>query len=102
MVDEIVRENRVVYGITTGFGKFARTVIGKDKLEYVLGTKNVSSYEMTILFLKGASNEPDPFARFGGGESAQSGEDEDASCPEDQRLGKGLFRNRSGDAATAH
>eukprot|EP00095_Tigriopus_kingsejongensis_P002256 maker-scaffold478_size161223-snap-gene-0.29 protein:Tk02256 transcript:maker-scaffold478_size161223-snap-gene-0.29-mRNA-1 annotation:"histidine ammonia-lyase" len=32
MVDEIVRENRVVYGITTGFGKFARTVIEPHKL----------------------------------------------------------------------
>jgi histidine ammonia-lyase len=36
MVDDIVKENRVVYGITTGFGKFARTVIEKDKLKYVL------------------------------------------------------------------
>ena len=33
MVDDIVKENRVVYGITTGFGKFARTVIEKDKLK---------------------------------------------------------------------
>eukprot|EP00094_Tigriopus_californicus_P002889 TCALIF_02786-PA protein Name:"Similar to Hal Histidine ammonia-lyase (Mus musculus)" AED:0.17 eAED:0.17 QI:40/0.36/0.41/1/0.72/0.75/12/0/632 len=33
MVDEIVRENRVVYGITTGFGKFARTVIDPLKLK---------------------------------------------------------------------
>jgi histidine ammonia-lyase len=33
MVDEIVKENRVVYGITTGFGKFARTVIAKEKLK---------------------------------------------------------------------
>lgn len=33
MVDDIVKENRVVYGITTGFGKFARTVIEKSKLE---------------------------------------------------------------------
>jgi len=33
MVDEIVKENRTVYGITTGFGKFARTVIPKDKLK---------------------------------------------------------------------
>ena len=32
LIDEIVKENRVVYGITTGFGKFARTVIEKDKL----------------------------------------------------------------------
>ncbi len=37
MVDEIVRENRTVYGITTGFGKFARTVIPKDKLKCVSG-----------------------------------------------------------------
>lgn len=29
LIDEIVKENRVVYGITTGFGKFARTVIEK-------------------------------------------------------------------------
>lgn len=34
MVDDIVKENRVVYGITTGFGKFARTVIDKQKLQY--------------------------------------------------------------------
>lgn len=33
MVDDIVKENRTVYGITTGFGKFARTVIDKDKIE---------------------------------------------------------------------
>ena len=32
MVDDIVKENRVVYGITTGFGKFARTVIEPDSL----------------------------------------------------------------------
>lgn len=33
MVDNIVKENRVVYGITTGFGKFAKTVIDKAKLQ---------------------------------------------------------------------
>jgi histidine ammonia-lyase len=27
IIDDLVKENRVVYGITTGFGKFARTVI---------------------------------------------------------------------------
>lgn len=32
LVDEILASNQVVYGITTGFGKFARTVIEKDKL----------------------------------------------------------------------
>lgn len=34
LIDSIVKENRVVYGITTGFGKFARTVIEKGR--YVL------------------------------------------------------------------
>ena len=33
MVDDIVKENRVVYGITTGFGKFARCVIEPNKLK---------------------------------------------------------------------
>jgi histidine ammonia-lyase len=33
MVDEIVKEDRLVYGITTGFGKFARTRINKENLE---------------------------------------------------------------------
>nr|XP_044600733.1 histidine ammonia-lyase isoform X2 [Equus asinus] len=33
VIDSIVRENTVVYGITTGFGKFARTVIPINKLE---------------------------------------------------------------------
>lgn len=32
MVDDIVKANKVVYGISTGFGKFARTVIEKDML----------------------------------------------------------------------
>ena len=32
VIDNIVKENRVVYGITTGFGKFARTIIAKEKL----------------------------------------------------------------------
>ena len=33
VIDNIVKDNRVVYGITTGFGKFARTVIEKEKLK---------------------------------------------------------------------
>ncbi|KAJ8384349.1 hypothetical protein AAFF_G00206020 [Aldrovandia affinis] len=33
LLDKIVKENRVVYGITTGFGKFARTVIPISKLK---------------------------------------------------------------------
>ncbi|XP_059141196.1 histidine ammonia-lyase-like [Physella acuta] len=32
LVDDILNSNKVVYGITTGFGKFARTTIDKDKL----------------------------------------------------------------------
>jgi len=32
VIDKIVKDNRVVYGITTGFGKFARTIIEKEKL----------------------------------------------------------------------
>ncbi|KAM6960491.1 histidine ammonia-lyase [Aplochiton taeniatus] len=33
LIDTIVKENKVVYGITTGFGKFARTVIPVSKLK---------------------------------------------------------------------
>nr|XP_031539104.1 histidine ammonia-lyase isoform X3 [Vicugna pacos] len=33
VIDSIVKEKTVVYGITTGFGKFARTVIPTSKLE---------------------------------------------------------------------
>ncbi|XP_054476139.1 histidine ammonia-lyase [Anoplopoma fimbria] len=33
LLDRIVKENKVVYGITTGFGKFARTVIPVSKLK---------------------------------------------------------------------
>ncbi|XP_041966184.1 histidine ammonia-lyase isoform X1 [Alosa sapidissima] len=33
LLDTIVKENRIVYGITTGFGKFARTVIPVPKLK---------------------------------------------------------------------
>ncbi|XP_030625933.1 histidine ammonia-lyase isoform X2 [Chanos chanos] len=33
LLDTIVNENKVVYGITTGFGKFARTVIPVSKLK---------------------------------------------------------------------
>ena len=36
LIDNLVKENKTVYGITTGFGKFARTVIEKKKLEYVV------------------------------------------------------------------
>ncbi|WP_408646598.1 histidine ammonia-lyase [Vallitalea okinawensis] len=32
-VDKIVEEERVVYGITTGFGKFANVVISKDEVK---------------------------------------------------------------------
>ena len=33
LIDQIVKDNRVVYGITTGFGKFARTVIEKGRVD---------------------------------------------------------------------
>lgn len=33
LLDDIVRENKVVYGVTTGFGMFARVVISKEKLK---------------------------------------------------------------------
>lgn len=33
VIDRIIKEKTVVYGITTGFGKFARTVIPISKLE---------------------------------------------------------------------
>ena len=33
MVDDIVSQNKTVYGITTGFGKFARTVIDRTKIQ---------------------------------------------------------------------
>uniref|UniRef100_A0AAR2LWZ5 Histidine ammonia-lyase n=1 Tax=Pygocentrus nattereri TaxID=42514 RepID=A0AAR2LWZ5_PYGNA len=38
LLDTIVKEKKVVYGITTGFGKFARTVIPISKLKYSLGS----------------------------------------------------------------
>uniref|UniRef100_A0A8C0G991 Histidine ammonia-lyase n=1 Tax=Chelonoidis abingdonii TaxID=106734 RepID=A0A8C0G991_CHEAB len=36
VIERIVKEQTVVYGITTGFGKFARTVIPTSKLKYVV------------------------------------------------------------------
>ncbi|XP_074646941.1 histidine ammonia-lyase-like isoform X2 [Tubulanus polymorphus] len=33
LVDDIVRENKTVYGITTGFGKFARITIPPERIE---------------------------------------------------------------------
>jgi histidine ammonia-lyase len=33
VIDRAIAENRVVYGVTTGFGKFADVVIPRDKLE---------------------------------------------------------------------
>ena len=38
LIDDIVKENRVVYGITTGFGKFARTVIEKGMSKSSIGS----------------------------------------------------------------
>jgi histidine ammonia-lyase len=32
MLDEIVQENKAVYGVTTGFGNFANVRIENDKL----------------------------------------------------------------------
>ncbi|KAI1888030.1 hypothetical protein AGOR_G00180850 [Albula goreensis] len=33
VIETIIKENKVVYGVNTGFGKFANTVIPKDKLK---------------------------------------------------------------------
>ena len=46
LIDDIVKESKTVYGITTGFGKFARTVIEKKKLEYV---KNLSDNSLLLI-----------------------------------------------------
>ena len=46
LIDDIVKESKTVYGITTGFGKFARTVIEKKKLEYV---KNLSHNSLLLI-----------------------------------------------------
>ncbi|MGH0148534.1 UNVERIFIED_CONTAM: hypothetical protein FKN15_024226 [Acipenser sinensis] len=35
LIENIVTENKVVYGITTGFGKFAQTVIPNSKLNFL-------------------------------------------------------------------
>src|SRR5690606_22424695 len=32
-VEELVEEGRTVYGVTTGFGRFATTTIARDKVE---------------------------------------------------------------------
>ena len=33
LLEEILQENKVVYGVNTGFGKFATTVISKENLK---------------------------------------------------------------------
>ncbi|KAL2087350.1 hypothetical protein ACEWY4_016178 [Coilia grayii] len=33
VIDQIIKENRVVYGINTGFGKFAQTMVSPDQLK---------------------------------------------------------------------
>ena len=66
LIESIVKENKVwkfeedcqnsvfaqvVYGITTGFGKFARTVIEKDKLsELQVKTLIVDSNSVSCIF----------------------------------------------------
>lgn len=37
MLENILHENKVVYGINTGFGKFATTIIGKEQLVELQG-----------------------------------------------------------------
>ncbi|XP_052779312.1 histidine ammonia-lyase-like [Mya arenaria] len=60
LLEDIVNQNKVVYGITTGFGKFARTVIGKEKLvelqenlirSHAAGVGNPLSPERTRMLL---------------------------------------------------
>ncbi|XP_032219844.2 histidine ammonia-lyase [Nematostella vectensis] len=60
LLDEIVRENRVSYGVTTGFGKFAQVVISKDKLQdlqqnlvrsHAVGVGNPLTLERTRMLL---------------------------------------------------
>ena len=58
MIDDIVKENRVVYGITTGFGKFARTVIDPPDLEQLQVIRGIAFlvcivYHGSALFFSG-------------------------------------------------
>ncbi|XP_053377261.1 histidine ammonia-lyase-like [Mercenaria mercenaria] len=60
LLEDIVNQNKVVYGITTGVGKFARTLIGKEKLvelqenlirSHAAGVGNPLSPERTRMLL---------------------------------------------------
>ncbi|XP_022202484.2 histidine ammonia-lyase-like [Nilaparvata lugens] len=60
LIDKILNENKVIYGITTGFGNFARTNIEKSKLEelqcnvirsHAAGVGNPLSPERTRMLL---------------------------------------------------
>ena len=47
VIDRAVREDRVVYGVTTGFGKFSDVVIPRDKLSE-LQTNLIRSHAAAI------------------------------------------------------
>ncbi|XP_058272662.1 histidine ammonia-lyase-like [Hemibagrus wyckioides] len=37
LIEKIISENKVAYGVNTGFGKFARTIVGKGQLQELQG-----------------------------------------------------------------
>ena len=43
VVDELVEENKVVYGITTGFGKFSDVTISQDECRQLQRNLQVSA-----------------------------------------------------------
>ncbi|NWS22155.1 HUTH lyase, partial [Pachyramphus minor] len=58
VIERIVKEQTVVYGITTGFGKFARTVIPNSKLRELqvnLVRSHSAGNEIRLMFLFSAS-----------------------------------------------
>ena len=82
LIDEIVKENRVVYGITTGFGKFARTVIEKGLCDTFQIRKVF--IELFRLFRKVARAAGKSYSepRRGRGQGSHSGEDSDVARPQ--------------------
>ena len=82
LIDEIVKENRVVYGITTGFGKFARTVIEKGLCDTFQIRKVF--IELFRLFRKVARAAGKSYSepRRGRGQGSHAGEDSDVAGPQ--------------------
>ena len=100
LLETILEENRVVYGINTGFGKFATTVIDRSDLE-TLQVINRKCSNLNLIFCY-QSGQPHKVTLSRSGKSIAPRTGSQTPRPTDQCFGQRPLGNILGDTVATY